>query len=615
MSNGPTSGWPHQCQLLAQHESPSSPSMRVVPSDMEGNGSGPSSQSLRMLVLLRAINMDRISEGFVRCALEGGHTVHVALEQSKDRAGRVAGERSLFDALEEEYAAFSFEGLPPHEEPWIYTATKLRSAIDLLRYYEPEFREAGDLRRRSRERAPWYARVPAALGLFRIKPLRWAADRFWRAVERRMPVSERSLRLMREFEPDVVIVSPLVETGSPQGDHLRAADGLGIPTVLVVASWDNLTTKGVIRDVPDTTIVWNQDQVREAIELHGVPEDRVVATGAHSHDHWFAWTPATGKEEFAGKVGLDSARPFLLYVCSSGFIAGDDEPEFVREWARRLAESGVPEVEPLGVIVRPHPQNFGSWRDADLEEPGRIVVWPRGGVAPTDVQSKRDYFDSLYHAKAVVGINTSALVDSAIVRRPVFTMVSDHFRSTQTGTLHFSYLAREGGKGLLNVARSWDEHFQQLGTALRSADSQREHIEGFLRAFVRPHGLDRAAAPLALDATVETAQQEKEPVIERGPGRWFVGATAGALGRVHLLLKKSRPHALRRRKARRRKLRTQRERQRAHQSKGRPAVKAAKGPKAERTGKPGEADQPAKPPKTARTPNPRKAQRAAEKAE
>src|SRR3954447_8125504 len=617
MSNGPTSGWPHQCQLLAQHESPSSPSMRVVPSDMEGNGSGPSSQSLRMLVLLRAINMDRISEGFVRCALEGGHTVHVALEQSKDRAGRVAGERSLFDALEEEYAAFSFEGLPPHEEPWIYTATKLRSAIDLLRYYEPEFREAGDLRRRSRERAPWYARVPAALGLFRIKPLRWAADRFWRAVERRMPVSERSLRLMREFEPDVVIVSPLVETGSPQGDHLRAADGLGIPTVLVVASWDNLTTKGVIRDVPDTTIVWNQDQVREAIELHGVPEDRVVATGAHSHDHWFAWTPATGKEEFAGKVGLDSARPFLLYVCSSGFIAGDDEPEFVREWARRLAESGVPEVEPLGVIVRPHPQNFGSWRDADLEEPGRIVVWPRGGVAPTDPQAKRDYFDSLYHAKAVVGINTTALVDSAIVRRPVFTMVSDHFRSTQTGTLHFSYLARDGGGGLLNVARSWDEHFAQLAEALRSADAQREQIEGFLRAFVRPNGLDRPAAPLALDAIVETAQEPKEPVTERGPGRWLVGATARALGRVHLLLRDLRPNSVRRRRRRRRKARAQVARRRSVGAKGGAGPKRAKSPragtKAERAAI--KAERAAKPPKAAEGKKPKKAERAVIKAE
>src|SRR6266540_1190193 len=224
---------PHPGQPSASHTVLTLPSMNLVGvADMGGNGMRPSQDSLRMLVLLRAINMDRISEGFLRCALDGGHTVHVALEQSKDRAGRAPGERSLFDVLEQEYPGFSYEGLPPRDESWAYPAAKLRSAIDLLRYYEPEFAEAEDLRERVRSRAPWYARIPAALGLFRVRPIRRLTDRLLRAIERRLPVSERSLRVMRDFEPNVVIVSPLVETGSPQGDHLRAADRLGIPTVL-----------------------------------------------------------------------------------------------------------------------------------------------------------------------------------------------------------------------------------------------------------------------------------------------------------------------------------------------------------------------------------------------
>lgn len=555
-----------------------------------------------MLVILRAINMDRITEGFLRCALDGGHTVHVALEHKKDRAGRAGGEESLFDVLEDEYSDFSYDPLPVREELWLHPATRLRCAIDFLRYSEPEFAEAKTLRKRARSRAPWYVRLPAALQLFRLTPVRRATDRFLRAVERRMPVSQQSLAMMREFQPDVVIVSPLIETGSPQGDHLRAADRLGIPTALVVASWDNLTTKGVIRDVPDTTIVWNEDQVREAIELHGLPADNVVATGAHSHDHWFAWRPATDGEEFASKVGLAADRPFLLYVCSSGFIAGGDEVAFVREWAQRLGASGDPELESLGVLVRPHPQNFGSWRNADLDEPGRIVVWPQGGVAPTDRQSKDDYFDSLYHAKAVVGINTTALVDSAIVRRPVFTMVDEQFRSTQTGTLHFSYLAREEGNGLLNVAQSWDEHFDQLGAALRSADGHREQIEGFLRAFIRPHGLEQPAAPLALDAIERAALSEKEPVTQGGPVRWTVGATASALGRLHLVRERLRPRALRRRmqrwrrKMRRTRVRMQR-RDRATQSK---AVRRAKPTKEMRAKKPGKDGRAVKPRKEGR---------------
>ena len=505
--------------------------------------------------------MDRITEGFLRCALDQGHTVHVTLEQRK--AGPTTEGDSLFDLLAGEYPEFSYEGLPPRDEPWLYPATRLRCAIDFTRYLEPEFAAAESLRARARSRAPWYARLPAALGLLRLKPARRAFDRLLRALERRMPVSERSVEMIEEFEPDVMIVSPLVETGSPQGDHLRAADRLGVPTVLLVASWDNLTTKGVIRDAPDLTIVWNEDQVREAIDLHGLPRDTVVATGAHSHDHWFAWRPSTAPNEFAAQVGLREDRPFLLYVCSSGFIAGDEEVAFVGEWAERLWASGDPELEALGVLVRPHPQNFASWRDARLDEPGRIVVWPRGGVAPTDRRSKDDYFDSLYHAEAVVGINTSALVDSAIVRRPVFTMVHEQFRETQTGTLHFSYLARGGGSGLLNVAHSWDEHFDQLSAALRNGNGHLEQVDRFLSAFIRPHGLDQPAAPLALDAIARTALSEKEPAHEGGLTRWIVGTLASGLGRLHLARQRLGVRALRRRVHRWRRKRARSQRRKA----------------------------------------------------
>ena len=522
--------------------------MGAVGTESITNGTGvvARSDSLRMLVVLRAVNMDRITEGFLRCALDQGHMVHVALENTKDRVGR-ATQESLFDVLAREYETFSYGALAPRAELWLHTATRLRRAIDFLRYLEPEFTDAGVLRQRARSRAPWYVRIPAALQLFRIRPLRRLTDRFLRGVERRMPISEQSLALLRDQEPDVLVVSPLVEIGSPQGDHLRAADRLGIPTALLVASWDNLTTKGAIRETPDTTIVWNADQVREAVELHGLPSASVVATGAHSHDHWFTWQPSTAPDEFARKVGLSADRPFLLYVCSSGFIAGGDEVAFVREWFERLQASGDPSLESLNVLVRPHPQNFESWRNADLGEPGRIVVWPRGGIAPTDHQSKNDYFDSLHHAKAVVGINTSALVDSAIVRRPVFTIVLDRFRETQTGTLHFTYLARDGGGGLLNVADSWDDHLDQLGDALRSDAGRRERIDDFLSAFIRPNGLDQAAAPLAVETVSEVARRQKEACVERGPLRWTVGATASLLGRFHLFVQRLHPRVLRRR--------------------------------------------------------------------
>jgi hypothetical protein len=62
------------------------------------------------------------------------------------------------------------------------------------------------------------------------------------------------------------------------------------------------------------------------------------------------------------------------------------------------------------------------------------------GANPLDEASRAQYHDSIYHSAAVVGVNTSALIESAIVGRAVYTVLAPEFRDTQEGTLHFHHL-------------------------------------------------------------------------------------------------------------------------------------------------------------------------------
>ena len=260
-----------------------------------------------------------------------------------------------------------------------------------------------------------------------------------------------------------------------------------------MASWDNLTNKGVIRDHPDLMIVWNEAQRREAIELHGLSPDRVVATGAHTYDHWFDWRPSRTRREFCERAGLDPERPFLLYVASSYFIARE-EPHFVARWIDFLHRSSSSELRDAGVLIRPHPTNPTTWDHDGIADPRRVAVFPLSGTKPTRAEAKADYFDSLYYAGVVVGLNTSALIEAGIVGRPVLSLLLDENREGQEGTLHFAHISSEDG--LLRVARSWDEHERQLVGALASTVSL---DRAFLRSFIRPHGLAQPAAPLVVD--------------------------------------------------------------------------------------------------------------------
>ena len=69
-----------------------------------------------------------------------------------------------------------------------------------------------------------------------------------------------------------MLVTPLVELGSQQVDYVKSARRLGVRSALSVASWDNLTSKGLIRVLPDHVIVWNDAQRAEAAALHHVPD-------------------------------------------------------------------------------------------------------------------------------------------------------------------------------------------------------------------------------------------------------------------------------------------------------------------------------------------------------
>lgn len=395
-----------------------------------------------------------------------------------------------------EHPGVTFGSGPRLAGPWVIAGRRLRMSRDYIRYLGPEYSNAQALRARARRRAPLSIRALVRLPGVRSPSGLARLDRALGRLERSVPRPKEIDRFLRDQAPDAVLVTPLIELGSPQTPLVRAARALGIPVALCVASWDNLTNKGLIREQLDLVAVWNEPQRREATELHGVPPERVVATGANPYDHWFNWAPSTTGEEFCARVGLPADAPFVLYLGSSPFIAPDEVP-VVERWLRFLRAHPDPTLRGLGVLIRPHPQNAAQWQQADLAGLGPVTVHPRGGDDPVDAAAKSLYYDSIHHSAGVVGINTSALIESAIVGRTVYTLALPEVREAQEGTLHFRHLVRAGG-GLLEVAHTLDEHGEQLQKGLAAADGDRNRR--FLEEFVRPHGLDTPATPRLVDA-------------------------------------------------------------------------------------------------------------------
>ena len=123
----------------------------------------------------------------------------------------------------------------------------------------------------------------------------------------RCPSSPDIERYLDQQRPDLMVITPLIGlVASSQIDLLRSAIRRGIATAVMVWSWDHLSSKAIIRDLPDALFVWNDVQKREAMQMHGVPEARIVVTGAQCYDRWFGRIPARSRTEFVRHAG--SAR-------------------------------------------------------------------------------------------------------------------------------------------------------------------------------------------------------------------------------------------------------------------------------------------------------------------
>jgi hypothetical protein len=437
-----------------------------------------------VLFLMRSPAYVRNFESVLRALAARGHDTTVLFEEHKEGGDR--GGLALIGRLCGEYGALRYEFLRPLPLGVRgHLRMTLKGGQDYLRYFDLPYHDATRLRSRA------LASLPAGLERALASTLRrWpGARRALTSAAGRVDGwlgDDRAVRHeLERRRPGALIVTPMVQFRSRQSDWVRAARGLGIATMLCVHSWDNLTNKGLMHAQPERVAVWNDAQRRQAVELHGAAGDSVLVAGAWPYEHWFGWRVSRSRGQLCRQLELPEERAMILYVCSSRFIAEREQPVVTR-WIRALRSSEDPRVATANVIVRPHPLNSDEWSDPSLGDLPGVAVFPLGGADPVDDSSRADYFDSIAHADAVVGINTSALIESAIVDRPTLALPAPELRSSQEELPHFRQLV--GEQGMLEVSASIADHVAQLSQTLADPSEGAAQRQRFVETFIRPRG-------------------------------------------------------------------------------------------------------------------------------
>lgn len=259
--------------------------------------------------------------------------------------------------------------------------------------------------------------------------------------------------------------SILVSTGPFQFEQpaiVAAAKRLGIKTLALIPSWDNISTKNRLEFKYDGYLVWSEQTKRELHHFYPYTRDTpVYVVGAPQFDVFFDDRFYLTREAFCAMQGLQPELPIIVYAVGS--------PNLLKEhfgalhMAKRVARGDLGDVQ---LVVRPHPIHDNREMSELFSGFGprvKLQHTAEAGTALTarsqDVQQILEWVNTFRCADVVVNLSSTVTVDAAIFDCPVVNLDYDPEPGQPNQELvkdvnhlwtHFKPIAESGGVWLVN---------------------------------------------------------------------------------------------------------------------------------------------------------------------
>ena len=133
-------------------------------------------------------------------------------------------------------------------------------------------------------------------------------------LETDMGLNPAILSLTLEKRPDFFVL-PSALLDYITDDVLQIADALSIPTLMLVAGWDNLSSKGLIQHHPTVIGVWGEQSRKHGVEIQGVDPKSVHVIGAPHYED-FHIEPTYDSKTWKEKLGIPPAQTLILFAGS-----------------------------------------------------------------------------------------------------------------------------------------------------------------------------------------------------------------------------------------------------------------------------------------------------------
>jgi len=288
--------------------------------------------------------------------------------------------------------------------------------------------------------------------------------------------------VLQKYRPDLVVLTRVFGWAADE-PVLKAATQMKIPTVLLVASWDNLT-KGVFPSRPDRLVVWNPIMFEEAQELHGFRPEQIFIGGVPQFDLYADKSQLPDRRTFFERVGADPGKGLISFCMTDPKLCPDESDVVELLW--KASQDGRLH-KPCQILARVHP--LSATRGMAFMErlrglPGLLIDVPGRATTkfidrdPT-VEDMKHLAATVLHSDVVTNTRSTIAIDAAALDRPVVCAGFDGnrtlpYKQSVRRYLDYSHYRKMLDIGGVRVASSPDELLGHVNAYLADPTQDRE---------------------------------------------------------------------------------------------------------------------------------------------
>lgn len=252
---------------------------------------------------------------------------------------------------------------------------------------------------------------------------------FLRYLLLRIEPAKQLAEIYDRYQPQLLFVSSLTQFDFDVPIALEARRR-GVRVVGMVRSWDNLSSHGLLRVVPDRFILQNNFLREMAIKYQAIDPRKTAIdiTGLPHYDRYLNPTSLLeSRQVFFERLGLDPSKKLVLYGAMGDFLFPYEGE--VADILEELIESGKI-GENIQVLFRAHPK-FSSplerMKGMGHVKPDRRATYLTGELKSVEIEEEdeKHLINSIYHSDLVIAGASTIALDSVLFDKPVICIGFD----------------------------------------------------------------------------------------------------------------------------------------------------------------------------------------------